>query len=155
MVLIEMVSESFGEDGRVLGDLLRGAGVPLPLTALLSDDDPAIQNQALFVIGNLCSDAVDADSSLTKEALLNAGADLVLFGSLEATDEDTLELACASLQNLCHDARWAPSPSNQPSPMAEPAATVAFAPDRGPGPACRAGGRNRPCVSGQCRGSWS
>ena len=32
-----------------------------------------------------------------------AGADKVLFGCLD--EEATIELACAALQNLCHDAR--------------------------------------------------
>ena len=130
-ILMETVSVSYGDAGRDMGHLLRASGVPVPLTALLSDDDLAMRNQALWVIGNLCSDSVDVDSALTKKALMAAGADQVLFGCLD--EEATVELACAALQNLCHDARWTLSPSHQPSPMTEPAATSpSLRPDRGP-----------------------
>ena len=131
-ILMETVSVSYGNAGRDIGHLLRASGVPVPLTALLSDDDLAMRNQALWIIGNLCSDSVDVDSALTKKALMAAGADQVLFGCLD--EEATVELACAALQNLCHDARWTLSPSHQPSPMTEPATTSpSLRPDRGPG----------------------
>ena len=97
-ILMEKVSVSYGAAGSNLGHLLRASGVPVPLTALLSDVDLAMRNQALWIIGNLCSDSVDVDSALTKQALMAAGADKVLFGCLD--EEATLELACAALSRL-------------------------------------------------------
>ena len=117
-ILMEKVSVTYGAAGSSLGHLLRASGVPVPLTALLSDVDLAMRNQALWIIGNLCSDSVDVDSALTKQALMAAGADKVLFRCLD--EEATLELACAALQNLCHDPRWA-------SPAITPARTAARA----------------------------
>ena len=106
-ILMEKVSVTYGAAGSSLGHLLRASGVPVPLTALLSDVDLAMRNQALWIIGNLCSDSADVASALTKQALMAAGADKVLFRCLD--EEATLELACAALQNLCHDPRWAPA----------------------------------------------
>ena len=133
-ILMEKVSVTYGAAGSSLGHLLRASGVPVPLTALLSDVDLAMRNQALWIIGNLCSDSVDVDSALTKQALMAAGADKVLFRCLD--EEATLELACAALQNLCHDPRWAhrhASPHHCASP---PQPVLAFAlrgPERGRG----------------------
>ena len=46
-MLAEMVSVSYGENGRALGRLLRESGVvPVPLTALLADEDHALRLQA-------------------------------------------------------------------------------------------------------------
>ena len=132
-ILMEKVSVTYGAAGSNLGHLLRASGVPVPLTALLSDVDLAMRNQALWIIGNLCSDSVDVDSALTKQALMAAGADKVLFRCLD--EEATLELACAALQNLCHDPRWAPRHprSRQPAPLREPAAArPSLRPERGP-----------------------
>ena len=121
-ILMEKVSVTYGAAGSSLGHLLRASGVPVPLTALLSDVDLAMRNQALWIIGNLCSDSVDVDSALTKQALMAGGADKVRFRCLD--EEATLELACAALQNLCHDPRWAPRHprSRQPAPLRAPAA---------------------------------
>lgn len=112
-ILMEMVSVSYGDAGKDMGHLLRASGVMVPLAALLSDEDIPTRNQVLWVIGNLCSDSVDVDSALTKKALMAAGADQVLFSCLD--EEATVELACAALQNLLHDARWALTTPKSPA----------------------------------------
>ena len=105
-LLAEMVTVSYGEDGKALGRLMRESGVVVPLTQLLSDANPMLRKKALLVVGNLCSDAVDAESAQTKAALLQAGADRSLFTCLVSTDEEIVVLACAALQNVCHDYDW-------------------------------------------------
>ena len=72
-LLAELVTTAFGEDGEVLGQAVRdGGGVP-QLAWLLADPSPSIQQQALLVLGNLCSNSVDPSSALTKRMLLQVG----------------------------------------------------------------------------------
>ena len=47
---------------------------------------------------------IERSSRDLKQARMAAGADKVLFRCLD--EEATLELACAALQNLCHDPEW-------------------------------------------------
>ena len=65
--LSEMVGQAFGEDGARLGAAVRtGSGV-FSLTRLLRDEDADARLQALHVLANLCSDAVDPGSEATKQ----------------------------------------------------------------------------------------
>ena len=85
-LLLETLGVSFGDDAKVLCQLLRDSGVVPPLASLLADADPVLRTKALLVLGNICSDAVDADSAYTKEALLQEGADRPLFACLDSAD---------------------------------------------------------------------
>ena len=104
-ILSEIVDGAFGEDGNILGDeVRRGGGISL-LARFLSSPDPAIQQASLAIIGNLCSDAVDAHSAATKcELLPHAKA---VFGMVYTSDLDTLCLATGALQNLTAGKAWA------------------------------------------------
>ena len=72
-LLAGVVDNTFGEDGVELGSVVRAGGGVAALSRLLLDPAAEIQQQALFVLGNLCSDSVDRDSSRTKSALLDCG----------------------------------------------------------------------------------
>lgn len=113
--LSEVIGAAYGEAGAEVGQAVRnGSGIAL-LARLLADPYPQVQQQALFVVGNLCSDSVDAGSDLTKMLLLQHGAGRSLIAHAFSDDRYTLTLACGALQNLCgrgasgsdgHDREW-------------------------------------------------
>ena len=78
------------------------------LTAVLEDRiAPAEAKQdALMVLANLASAAVDPQVGATRTQLLHCGAAAALIACADAADRVTAELACATMQNLCADAAW-------------------------------------------------
>ena len=60
-----MVDNSFGEHGLQLGQEMRANGDIALLSWLLADPSPDVQQMSLMILGNLCSDSVDANSSAT------------------------------------------------------------------------------------------
>ena len=67
VVLSELVAAAYGDDGAAVGAAVRaGAGVPVLSWLMTTDPSPEIRLQALQVLGNLCSDAVDVRSAETK-----------------------------------------------------------------------------------------
>ena len=106
-MLSEVVGSAYGEAGAELGEAVRqGGGVAL-LAWLLADPYDQVQQQALLVIGNLCSDSVDPHSGATKQLLLYNGAGRSLLACVFSDDPYMLILACGALQNLCYDRDWA------------------------------------------------
>ena len=113
--LSEVIGAAYGEAGAEVGQAVRnGSGIAL-LARLLADPYPQVQRQALFVVGNLCSDSVDAGSDVTKMLLLQHGAGRSLIAHAFSDDRYTLTLACGALQNMCgrgasgsdgHDREW-------------------------------------------------
>ena len=101
----EIVDGAFGEDGVRLGEDLRNVGAISLLAELLADSDEFIREMSLRVLGNLCSDAVDARSAITKRLLLPHA--LPIFSFAYSGDESVLLLACGALQNLTADTTWA------------------------------------------------
>ena len=100
-IFADIVGEAYGEAGAELGIAVRdGDGIAV-LASLLGDPYPQVQQQALFVIGNLCSDSVDPQSAHTKSLLLQNGAGRPLIAHAFSNDPQTLTLACGALQNLC------------------------------------------------------
>ena len=59
-------------DGARLGQEMRANGGIALLSWLLADPNPEVQQMSLMILGNLCSDSVDANSSATKQALLRS-----------------------------------------------------------------------------------
>ena len=106
--LSEMVSTAFDADGARLGQLMRENNGLTQLTFLMADPDQPVEvhQQALLLLGNLCSDSVDHASVLSKKALLKIGVERVIFRFLKSSDEFILMFACGLVQNLCHDAEW-------------------------------------------------
>ena len=113
--LSEVIGAAYGEAGAEVGQAVRnGSGIAL-LARLLADPYPQVQQQAMFVVGNLCSDSVDAGSDVTKMLLLQNGAGRSLIAHAFSDDRYTLTLACGALQNMCgrgasgsdgHDREW-------------------------------------------------
>ena len=102
------VSEAYGEEGAELGQALRESGMVGQLAELVSDASSEVRAHALLALGNLCSDSVDPASSSTKALLLEHEMERALLANMRAeAEESVLLVACATLQNLCHDAAWA------------------------------------------------
>jgi hypothetical protein len=101
------VSEAYGSEGMELGVALRDSGTVALLVKLVSDPSAEVRAHALLALGNLCSDSVDPQSAATKALLLELGMEQALMGCIASDDESVLLVACATLQNLCHDANWA------------------------------------------------
>ena len=74
---------------------------------LLVDVADDVVRQALYLLANLASDAVDSRSLLTKRQLYECGGAYRLLPTLDHTDEEIVTYACAALQNLADDAEWA------------------------------------------------
>jgi len=104
-ILSDMVDTAYGEDGARLGEAVREGGGVEVLARLLSDRDEVVQQAALGLIGNLCSDAVDANSVATKRALLPYARSVL--SCVYTSDVATLCLACGALQNLTAERGWA------------------------------------------------
>ena len=141
-MLSEVVGSAYGEAGAELGEAVRQAGGVALLAWLLADPYDQVQQQALLVIGNLCSDSVDPNSAATKQQLLYNGAGRSLLACVFSDDPYMLILACGALQNLCYDRDWATfvvehgAPHASPAPASAPAPPppVASAPTAGPWP---------------------
>ena len=108
LTLSEMVSTSFDLEGNRLGATMRAQGGLTQLILLLTDvTQPLdVQQQALLLLGNLCSDSVDSASAFSKRVLLHNGAERVIFSFLRSEDAYILMFACGLIQNLCHDVGW-------------------------------------------------
>lgn len=103
------VSEAYGAEGMELGGALRDSGTVALIAKLVSDTSAEVRSHALLALGNLCSDSVDPNSTATKALLLELGMEKALMDCITSEDESVLLVACATLQNLCHDAAWAKS----------------------------------------------
>ena len=68
--LCAVVGSAYGADGAAVGTALREGGGIAALLAFLLDKDAAIAAQAMHLIANLCSDAVDVHSERSKLELL-------------------------------------------------------------------------------------
>ena len=104
--MAEMVDGAFGEDGAQLGQEMRANGGVALLSWLLADPSPEVQQMSLMILGNLCSDSVDASSNLTKQALLCSGGARAILSCVHTEDPAVLLFACGALQNLCFQPDW-------------------------------------------------
>ena len=75
---------------------------------LLADPSQPLEahQQTLLLLGNLCSDAVDGASVLSKRVLLANGFEAIIFNYLSHRDEFALMFACGVVQNLTNDSEW-------------------------------------------------
>ena len=105
-LLCELVGGAWGAEGEALGVAIRDAGGISTITNLLETDEEMIQ-QALFLIANLASDAVDAKSALTKRQLLAIGTAPKLLMFLSSPETEVIAYAAAALQNCSTDPAWA------------------------------------------------
>ena len=105
--IAEAVAGAYGADGAALGAALRELGGIAQLAVMLTEPSDAIKAQVLLALGNLCSNSVDENSYLTKEALLQLGVASALLACALSSDVDVRMLSCATLQNVCDQPEWA------------------------------------------------
>ena len=105
--LAEMIDGAFGDDGLSLGEQIRANGGIALLSWLLADPSPDVQQMSLMILGNLCSDSVDGNSSATKQTLLRCGGARAILSCVHTEDPAVLLFACGALQNLCFERDWA------------------------------------------------
>ena len=90
------------------------SGVSL-LSWLLADPSPEVQQTALMILGNLCSDSVDSQSCETKRLLLSTGGARALLTCAQSDDHAVLLFACGALQNLTCARPPSPPPPTSPA----------------------------------------
>lgn len=113
-VLSEIINSAYGEEGELIGEVVRSMGGLEKVVAKLSwwnmlpktEDTTISIQQTLQLLGNLASDAVDCNSLVTKRQLLACGGAAAVLACLHTDDEFVLLLTCGALQNLCQDAAW-------------------------------------------------
>ena len=77
------------------------------LSRLLATGSEQTKYGTLQLLVNLCSDAVDPASGLTKRSLLEHGAGPTVLAFTRSAGGDGQVLACAALQNLVSAPEWA------------------------------------------------
>ena len=102
-----LLEESFGEDGAQVGRAVRKGNGLNALAHMLCGDDSDVALQALHVIANLVSDAVDPSSTLTKDELLKLDrVGKAVLRLLDDKDADMVLLAAGTVQNVCSTVGW-------------------------------------------------
>jgi len=107
MKLAKFVNEAFGVAAATLGAKLRESRGLAYVLQLLYEGDIRLQRAGLMILANLASDAFDPGSAVTKRQVLQAG----VFGRIKdfvfAADGVAQTYACACLQNLAKDVKFA------------------------------------------------
>ena len=99
--LAELIDAAEGEWASALGSYVRSAGIVADLVELVGHDDAKISTRAIHVLGNLCSDAVDAQSGATKEVVRRHNGFPRLLPHCYNEDLVALTYALGAIQNLC------------------------------------------------------
>ena len=97
--LAVLIDEASGVQALELGARVRGGGTLEVLLALL--DRPSTQQDALRVIGNLASNAVDQNAADTKRMLSDLGAFPRILRLIYAQSLATVVYALGTVQNMC------------------------------------------------------
>ena len=104
--LAQIMDSSYGEDAEALCEYLRVAGGVGLICKQLQNDEPAIHQTALLLIGNLASEAVDPQASATKAVLKRNRAFEYMLLRLFSSDWMTLVYALGAVQNTCTEIEY-------------------------------------------------
>ena len=99
--LAELIDAAEGEWASALGSYVRSAGIVADLVELVGHGDAKVCTRAIHVLGNLCSDAVDAQSGATKEVVRRHNGFPRLLPHCYNEDLVALTYALGAIQNLC------------------------------------------------------
>ena len=105
--LAELIDAAEGEWATALGSFVRSAGIVSDLVDLIDHDDAEIYALAMRVLGNLCSDAVDPQSSATKEVVRTYNGFSRLLPHCFNEDPVVLMYTLGAIQNLCTNIEYA------------------------------------------------
>ena len=97
--LAMLIDDASPEDAKILGEFVRDYGALEALLVLL--DRPASEQDALRVIGNLASNAVDPNAADTKRLLFELGAFERILRRIHSDNGPTVVYALGSVQNMC------------------------------------------------------
>jgi len=97
--LASLIDEATAEEAQQLGVCVRDFGALDALLALL--DRPSTEQDALRVIGNLASNAVDPNAADTKRLLFEMGAFDKILQRIHSDSGPTVVYALGSVQNMC------------------------------------------------------
>ncbi len=103
--LAEIVDNVEGGKAQAVGAAIRDFGAMQPLLEMLKREDT--QQDALRVIGNLASEAVDARAEETKILLHELGGFDEVLPLIYSPSDTTLVYALGAVQNLCTRAEYA------------------------------------------------
>ena len=107
MELAKYVNNAFGYEASKLGSHLRFTKGLAFILQLLYEGQAPIQRIGLMVLSNLCSDAFDPLSNLTKKQVLNAQIFERIKDFVYSGDQVAQTYAVACLQNLCKEIAFA------------------------------------------------
>eukprot|EP00964_Phaeocystis_antarctica_P119164 scaffold82898_cov54-Phaeocystis_antarctica.AAC.1 len=99
--LAELIDAAEGEWASALGSYVRSAGIVADLVDLIDHDDQEVYALAMRVLANLCSDAVDPQSSATKEVVRKHNGFPRLLPHCFGEDPVALMYTLGAIQNLC------------------------------------------------------
>ena len=99
--LADQLDVVHGDQAMELGQATRASGALREIVRLISHPAPSIHQTALYVLGNLASDAVDAESWRTKLIVKEEGGFVRVLEYVWSDEIDTLFNALGAVQNLC------------------------------------------------------
>ena len=105
--LAKYVNSAFGFEASALGAHLRQSKGLAFVLQLLYEGEAPLQRIGLMVLSNLVSDAFDPKSAETKHQVHHAGIFERIKDFVYSADGVAQTYACACLQNLCKDVRFA------------------------------------------------
>ena len=105
--LAKLIDAAEGEWASALGSFVRSAGIVADLVDLIDHEDAEICALAIRVLGNLCSDAVDPQSSATKEVVRKHNGFARLLPHCYNEDLVALMYTLGAIQNLCTNIEYA------------------------------------------------
>ena len=97
--LAELIDGSTAAEAEAVGACVRECGALEPLLNLL--DRPCTEQDALRIIGNLASNAVDPQAVETKRLLFELGAFPMVLRRIFSSSGPTIVYALGSVQNMC------------------------------------------------------
>ncbi|KAL1526364.1 hypothetical protein AB1Y20_015078 [Prymnesium parvum] len=104
--LAQLVDISFGEEAERLCAQLRAHGAMEEIGRLLEAPEPYNHQMALLLVGNVASDAVDSQASLTRARLQRVDAFSKLLRYVFSSDWITLVYALGAVQNTCTELEY-------------------------------------------------
>lgn len=97
--LAQLIDEATADDAKALGEYLRDREALTALLGLLEQSNT--EQDALRIIGNLASNAVDPNAADTKRMLFELGAFDKILQRIHSNSGPTVVYALGSVQNMC------------------------------------------------------
>ena len=98
---VERLDGASEDTAVALCEELRASGAVAVISNLLTHESAKIYQLAIYLVGNLASEAFDPHASLSKRELKQAGAFELLLHHLFSTDDVTLLMTLCAIQNMC------------------------------------------------------